>query len=431
MDKLLKGTWIVNSIKHLINVKSNTPELSYFEATEQAGKTGLLLGRLIADHQETIPFTKAKVFARQSGISPAETRVYLDYLRDEGKVDYNTDVNGDVKEIEIYCFSGRDALETVGEIYDNLEPGEEEKGSLVGLQATYELPRYNDELIDVLVKQGFREKVAIDTITTQRVLGLIKEGGNAKDLVLYNEYAFTGGDPIKITKAMAGLSGNEKEMVDEVMNIIINAQGYLAENIPEYIKPEILKMMEGIGLIDGITVNSPIGQATFLTTPQLKGPGIGMFTLSDDIFHKAKILLSCLRFGQTKSYYGRGEISTHEKMVNIINKLNRGEWVGKCTAIGQDYHLLEIDGVIETSDAGDRMFYMKLRQREVGLLVKQMLDYNKLILDADTSMGNLVLDQPTSYTIPEIRKRQIDATTTEPVKAMHEKMLKSIRTGVK
>jgi hypothetical protein len=31
-------------------------ELSYFEATEQSGKAGTLLGRLIADKQEIIPF---------------------------------------------------------------------------------------------------------------------------------------------------------------------------------------------------------------------------------------------------------------------------------------------------------------------------------------------------------------------------------------
>lgn len=430
MDKLLKGTWVVNSIKHLLNVKPNTQELSYFEATEQAGKTGLLLGRLIADNQETIPLKKAKVFARQSGISPAEIKVYLDYLKNKGKVDYITDINNDIKEIEIYCFSGKDALETVGELYDNLEPGEEEKGSLLGLQATYELPRYNDELIELLAKQGLKEKTALDTVATQRALGLVKESGTPKELVLYNEYAFTGGDPIKITKALAGLSTDEKDMVKELQDIIANSQGYLLENIPKHINPDILKMMEGIGLIDGITVSSPIGQATFLTTPQLKGPGIGVFTLSDDIFHKAKILLSCLRFGQTKSTFGRGEISSIDKMVNIVNKLNRGEWVGKCTAIGQDYHLLEIDGVIETKAAGDGMFYMRLRQPEVGLLVKQMLDYNKLILDADAPMFNIFRDQPTSYTIPEIRKRQIEATSTEPVKAMREKMLQSIRMGV-
>lgn len=431
MDKLLTGTWVVNSIKHLLNVKSYTPELSYFEATEQAGKAGLLLGRLIADNQEIIPFKKAKVFARQSGISPGEIRQYLDYLKKQGKVDYVTDINNnDVKEIEIYCFSGRDALETVGDLYYKLGPGEEERGNLLGLQATFELPRYHDELVELLVKHGLKEKNAIDTVELQRVLGLVKVSGVSTDLILYNEYAFTGGDPIKIPKALAGLSPKEKDMVEEVLSIIANSQGYLIDNIPEYIKPEIIRMMEGIGLIDGITVRSVIGEATFLTTPQLKGPGIGSFTLSDDIFHKAKLLLSCLRFGQTKSYYGRGEISTHEKMVNIVSKLNRGEWVGKCTAIGQDYHLLEIDGVIETKDAGDGMFYMRLRQTEVGLLVKQMLDYNKLILDADVSLESLFRNQPTSYEIPEVRKREIEALSTEPVKAMHERMLHSIRTGV-
>lgn len=47
-------------------------------------------------------------------------------------------------------------------------------------------------------------------------------------------------------------------------------------------------MMEGVGLIDGITVESAIGSVTFLTTPQLKGQGIGTFSLSEDVFHKAK-----------------------------------------------------------------------------------------------------------------------------------------------
>ena len=73
---------------------------------------------------------------------------------------------------------------------------------------------------------------------------------------------------------------------------------------------------------------------------------------------------------------------------------------------------------------------MRLRQTEVGLLVKQMLDYNKLILDADVSLESLFRNQPTSYEIPEVRKREIEALSTEPVKAMHERMLHSIRTGV-
>jgi hypothetical protein len=429
LDQLTKGTWIVNACKHILEVKTTTPELSFYEATELAGKAGLLLGRLVSEKQEIIPFKKVKYFARQSGISPAETKVYLEHLQNEGKIDYTINSNGNVKDVEVYCFSGQDALETVGQMYDKFEPSEEEEGSLIGLQSTYELPRYKDELTDILTCNGINEKAALDSIEMQRVLGLVKTSGESKDLIFYNEYAFTG-EPEKITKALKGLSNKEKDMVLELQQLVIESQGFLSETIPKSIKPEIIDMMEGIGLLDGVTVVSSLGQATFYTTPQLKGPGVGSFSLSDDVFHKAKVLLSCLRFGQTKSYYGRGQITTQEKMMNIINKLNRGEWVGKCTAIGQDYQLLELDGVIETSDAGNGMFFMRLRQPEVGRLVKQMLNYNKLILDTDVNMTDFFRNQPTKYVIPESRKKQIEAKTTEPVKAMHEKMLQSIRTGV-
>ncbi|MGG4094481.1 hypothetical protein [Paenibacillus lautus] len=37
MDKLTKGTWIVNTVKHLAELKQYTTELAFYEATEQAG----------------------------------------------------------------------------------------------------------------------------------------------------------------------------------------------------------------------------------------------------------------------------------------------------------------------------------------------------------------------------------------------------------
>lgn len=87
MDKLTKGTWIVNTIKHLSDVRQDTLELDLFGATEQAGKAGLLLSRLASDQQEIVNFGKLRVYARQSSISPSEITSYLNYLRGEGKVD--------------------------------------------------------------------------------------------------------------------------------------------------------------------------------------------------------------------------------------------------------------------------------------------------------------------------------------------------------
>ncbi|QMV42667.1 hypothetical protein [Cohnella cholangitidis] len=431
MDQLTKGTWVVNSNKHMMQIKANTAELSYFEATEQSGKAGTLLGRLIADKDEIISFKKAKVFARQSGITPAETKVYLDFLKAEGKIDYNTDIDGGVKELEIYCFSTVDALQTVARMYEKFEPSEFEQASLLGLQSTYELPRYENELKDILSKNGIRDEVAATAVQLQQVLGLVKTSGDPSEQILYNEYAFSG-DPTKVAKAISNLDSTEKDMVNEVQSLVMDSPGFQADAIPQYISPHIVKLMEGVGLLDGITVQSSFGSAVYYTTPQLKGQGIGgVLSFSQDIFHKAKILLSCLRFGQTKSVYGRGRISTQDKMVNIVNKLVRGEWVGKCTAIGQDYQLLEMDGVIETTPAGGGQFYMKLRQTEVGRMVQQLLTYKRVLPEHEVDVEDFLKTQPNGYVIPEARRKHIEANDTAPVADARARLLNSLRTGMR
>lgn len=431
MDKLTKGTWIVNTVKHLAELKQYTSELAFYEATEQAGKAGAFLGRLVADNQEIIPIQNAKVFARQSSISPAELNTYLNYLRQAEKVDYTVDSLDRPKEIEIYCFSGKEALESVSTIYDTLEPQQEENASLIGLNHTFHLPRTPEELKEILTQSRVSEECAETTIKLQQSFGLVRASGESNERVLFNEYSFNG-DPQRVVKALSALNNNERDMVLEVQRLITDTQGFLIDSIPAHIPKHVVEMMEGVGLIDGITVESAIGSATFLTTPQLKGQGIGTFSLSEDVFHKAKILLSCLRFGQTKSTWGRGRISTLEKMINILNKLLRGEWVGPATAIGQDYALLEIDGVIQTRPAKPYGFEMKLRQLEVGELVRQMITYNKVALEAESNIGDLLKDQPSGCIIPETRKSDIFAKSTPPVEALRNKLLTTIRTaGVK
>lgn len=314
-------------------------------------------------------------------------------------------------------------------MYEKFNPSEFEQASLLGLQSTYELPRFQDEMTEILTGNGIKEEVALTTIQLQEVLSLVKTSGNPNEKILYNEYAFSG-DPSKVAKALNNLKPNEKDMVHEVQNLVMNSPGFYSELIPKHISPNIITMMEGVGLLDGITVQSPFGNATYYTTPQLKGQGLGAFSLSEDVFHKAKILLSCLRFGQTKSVSGRGRISTHEKMVNIINKLVRGEWVGKCTAIGQDYQLLELDGVIETKPAGGGQYYMKLRQTEVGKMVQQLLSYNRLLPENEVSEEDFFKKQPNGYIIPESRRKVIEANETAPVADARARLLNSLRTGM-
>lgn len=222
-------------------------------------------------------------------------------------------------------------------------------------------------------------------------------------------------------------NSEERNDVNFVMEQVKQSQGFLADNLTDKINPNIISMMEGVGLLDGITVNSDFGKAVFYTTPQLIGPGIGSWKISTDVFNHAKLLLSSLRYGEYKSVSSRGAIYTSSKMMNIVNKLLRGEWVGPCTAIGEDYKLLELDGVISVQPYNG-MYKMKLRQFEVGRLVKQMLEYNMVVNDSVNEI-DVFNNLPTGYIAPEERRKVIQADRTVPVKNIQEKFIASIRTG--
>ena len=429
MDDLTTGTWIINSTKHLLGVRANTPELSYFEATELSGKAGMLLSRLVADGEETVEAGKVRVFARESGITAGERLTCLSHLRKMGKIDFSVDESGSPQEVEVYCFSAQDVLAMTGKLYKDLDPSGHEQASVISLDSTFRLPRYESEIIGAITSKGFSEETAVTTIKLQRALELVRTSSKSKDLIYYNEYAFAD-NPQKIAKALRGLSANQRTTVEDIQELVEENPGYPLNTLLGKFPSAMVRLMEGVGLVDAMTVHSNIGNATFLTLPQLKGISIKTSSLSADVFHKAKVLLSCLRFGEVKSQPWRGRIETHEKMINIVKKLVRGEWVGPCTAIGRDYQLIERDGAIVTRPAKTGMYYMRLRQREVGMLVSQMLEFKHALPEADFELQKLLEKQPLGYAIPEERRSQILARPIKGVAEIREKLLHSLRTGV-
>lgn len=300
MDNLTKGTWVVNSVKHLVALRTNTPELAYFEATELAGKAGMLLSRLVADEQEVVPAAKLRVLARESGITGGELESCLLRLREQNKVDFSLDDNNRPKDVEIYCFSARDALSTVSKLFDSLDPSEHESANLVSLDDTFRLPRFESELMEVVTQAGFSEEVARQTIRVQDALGLVKSSAESTRKLYYNEYAFAG-DPNKIATAVRSLDDADRSMVQDVLDLVGESPGYSVDLLRSKFPANIVKFVEGVGLIDAMAVYSPIGNATFATLPQMRGITIDTPMLSIDVFHRAKVLLSCLRFGEIKS----------------------------------------------------------------------------------------------------------------------------------
>ena len=426
MNSFEKGTWIVNSAKHIVNLKTSTSELSFFEATEQAGKAGLLLARLVSPAQEIIPAQKVKIFARESGITAGELTNCLSNLKSAGKIDFTVS-DGKPRDVEVYCFSSKDAIETVPTIFDAQDPTQIENASLSALSDTFHAPRYLPELVQGIVSNGFDEKTAAQTVQLQETLRLVKSAKAGSETLLYNEYAFAGA-PEKIANALKALSPSERQAVEDIQQYLEKYPGVPYESLTKYSK-NILEMMEGVGLIDVVPVYSPYGKASFVTLPQHKGISIGASPVSSDVFHKVKLMLSCLRYGEIKSGYGRGKIKSAQMLQNIVNKLNRLDWVGPCTAIGQDYQLLEKDGVIETRPASSGMFYMKLRQPEIGVLVKQIIEFNTIVGDIDSQSLKILGTQPSGYDLPETRRSDILAQPSPGVSSIRSKLMHSLRTG--
>lgn len=427
MDNLEKGSWIINTIKHTTGVRTDTVELNDLEVTERAGKSGILLGKLLVDKQEIITGKKLSVFARTANISPDAVKTYAEILKNFGQVDFKLDKFGNVSELEIYCLTTVDAIKTVSDIFEYYEPDEIERGNLESLKTTFEFPASREELTQALTsRKGISEENVNEILALESAFSLIKKERIENSDIYYNEYAFAG-DGSKIAKAIASLPESQRNDVNFVMEQVKQSQGFLADNLTDKINPNIISMMEGVGLLDGIMVNSDFGKAVFYTTPQLIGPGIGSWKISTDVFNHAKLLLSSLRYGEYKSVSSRGAIYTSSKMMNIVNKLLRGEWVGPCTAIGEDYKLLELDGVISVQPYNG-MYKMKLRQFEVGKLVKQMLEYNMVVNDSVNEI-DVFNNLPTGYIAPEERRKVIQADRTVPVKNIQEKFIASIRTG--
>ncbi len=425
MDKITKGVWVINTVKHTSKVRTDTLELNNLAVTEKAGKCGMLLGKLITDKDEIITGEKLDVFARQSGISSDGIDSCIKTLNKFGQVDYKEDALGRISEVEIYCFSKDSALNTVSDIFEAYEPKSIERANLYTLEATFELPKTREEIISEIAGiEGISENDIKNIITLQDTFSLIKKDIVYNQDIYFNEYAFSD-NAAKVKKAMSGLDSSIKNNITEIMNKITESQGYLSSNISDEYGSEIISMMEGVGLLDGIAVQSEFGDAIFYNTPQIIG--IGNMSLASDVFHSAKLLLSSLRYGELKSISSRGAIHTKSKLINIINKLLRGEWVGPCTAIGQDYQLLEKIGVIQVKPING-MYQMKLRQIEVGQLVKQMLDHGRII-DEDINSYNIFSKMPASYMTPEERRQRILANKPKPVKDLQDKIIESLRTG--
>ncbi len=393
-----RGAWLINASRHLTRVSSTHPGLVDFENTMAAGQCGSLLVRLSGDvPEDSLSAKRVEALARACGLNRATTKEHLNVLRSMGAVDWNDDAT----EYRVLACSRDRALRTAAEIFRLAVPQGKDARLPELLEFCLQRPRFAEEIKAVFaptIPEGDIDHL-LDLVANFRVLGRRMVGGKR---LYFNAYQF-GDNAEKIGRALQAFNAAERGELDDLLGEVRLRPGLPSSSLR--VSDKVVKMAVGLGLVETNSVNSPAGTAEFFTAPLLAPPSVGKETghLEDDVFHHAKILLASLRYGETYSTPGRGRIIDPGWIVGGL--LSRDE-VGPCTAIGEDYVLLEKEGVIRTNRALDRpgkQYAMSLRRREPAEMVLSLLEAgNTARIDARVLPASLRL--PTGYTSPDVTR---------------------------
>lgn len=231
------------------------------------------------------------------------------------------------------------------------------------------------------------------------MFGFVDTEGNKDEKVLFNGNLFRRDNVSKTMQIIDSLSSSEASRVKQ-LNQLLQAKGcVLVEEVEALLGITLFSKLQAAGMYDVNQVSNPSGQFGFVTRPSAFHKFNDPFV--DDAFDLAKALVSALSYGMTKSTYGRGRIT----MVNaLLTKLISGHSVGPATAIGEDYQVLEMKGVIKVRREGYG-YIMELLKRDIGEMALAVLTSGEA--SSTTVLSRLLPGNLTAYTGPEATRENV------------------------
>ena len=414
MDKKTSGAWIIHHTHKLQGVKLATPD---YEQIGFAGKCGILLNALAGSAESKMSNDRVNALARANGVSVRlELPAILDELHRQRLIDKGA------SGLSVLGLTTAQTLEHTASIFDGASPGPCEKVAIDLAERASSLP---------LVKESAAEYISdtyhIGDSDTKEILQQCEQIGffdtekAARQQVYFNGNLFRREDIAKANAIVQSLTSDDQRRVVELTERL-KASGCIAMSEATAILGEQLySKMCAVGFLDQNSIGNEAGTFSFVTRPA----AFSKFTNSaaDDAFDLAKAFVTSLTYGMTSSPYGRGRIRMIEA---LMRKLINGASVGPATAIGQDYKVLEMKGVVELRPAGNDRFFMRLLKREVGQLALAVITEGE-------AGGSPLLEMPgvsaTRYDGPEVNRSVIRKRQAEPLKRGVARLLSDLRTG--
>jgi hypothetical protein len=360
MDQRTKGAWVVSHSSKLQQV--TTVE---FEPIQVAGKAGALLSALAGSDQAVIPMTEVYALARASNISARlELPSLLGTLSQHRLVSTGTDA------VEVLGVTSRAVLEHTASIFDGLEPSANDLAALELAERASATPLEADHATELL-SDTFRlpANESTELLAQAAEIGFVdSEKVDDSRTLYFNGNVFRRDTAAKMHAVMASLSGDDLRKVSEIEAALRQRGCISLDEVQGVLGEPLLRKLHSIGMYDVNEVSNDAETVAYVTHPAAFGKFGDPF--ADDALDLAKAFVTCLTYGMTRSSTHRGKITM---LTALLNKLLRGDWVGPATAIGKDYRVLELKGVIKLRAESAGMYSMKLLKRDIGELALNVL----------------------------------------------------------
>lgn len=391
MENRTEGAWIIHHTKKIQEFSSATE----FEDIELAGKCGLFLSNLAASNQESeLNKNKVEAIAKLTNIKKIELETIKSTLQNAHLIDVSA--KGDISVLGI---TTSNVLAHTSKIFNDSTTDELQKASLELSNDISDKPK--DEK---LLKQYISDTYKLDNSRNELLfnqaedIGLIDYEIIDKNKVYFNGNLFKKDTIEKTTKVLSSLKPDEAIKVTEMDTLLANEGCITLEHAKKILGETLLTKLQSIAFYDFNEVSNDSHSKVFITKPSSFSKFGNPF--EDDALDLAKAFISSLIYGMKISYYGRGQIRGYQMLFNTLRKLLRGEKVGPCTAIGQDYQVLEAKRVIQLEHYGKNMYYMQLLKFDIGQIALDVLQKGDLA-DNSTLDSSFNSTSVSNYTGPE------------------------------
>jgi len=414
MDKKTSGAWVVHHTHKLQGVKLATQD---YDQVGFAGKCGILLNALAGSAESDLTNDRVTALAKANGLSARlELPAILDELHRQRLIDKGA------SGVCVLGLTTAQTLEQTAEIFEATSPGSCERASLDLAEMASHLPVVKEFAAEYL-SDTYRipSSETTDILQQCEQIGFFDSENTTGEQVYFNGNLFRREDMVKANAILNSLSSEDERLVLELTERLKESGCVAKSEAVGVFGGALYSKMCAIGFIDENSIGNEAGTFSFVTRPA----AFSKFTnsLADDAFDLAKAFVTSLTYGMTSSPYGRGRIRMIEA---LMQKLINGASVGPATAIGQDYKVLEMKGVVEVRPSGDGRFFMRLLKREVGQLALTVITEGE-------AGGTPLLEMPSvsasRYNGPETNRSVLRKKQAEPLKKGVARLLSDLRTG--